>query len=203
MTHQEQSRTTSVKKQLFESFLDDEYREAFVSERVRSAIGLQIQAMRAQRDKMTQKQLGDMLGGKQQPWVSKLEDPEDGWLTVATLLDVAAAFKVDLEIKFRPFSSGLEALASPDPNYYVIPGFPQEKEAIEQSLSESQRASVSFYRPDELPRAADGGVTVYEVQSGGGASQLSRVVKKSGGQAQGGQVRLEGGRQQSVTTPAA
>jgi hypothetical protein len=39
-----------------------------------------------------------------QTWVSKLEDPNYGKLTISTLLKVASAFDVGLQIDFVPYS---------------------------------------------------------------------------------------------------
>ena len=42
-----------------------------------------------------------------QTWVSKLEDPNYGKLTISTLLKVASAFDVGLQIDFVPYSKVL------------------------------------------------------------------------------------------------
>src|SRR5208282_2060622 len=102
--------TTRAKRQLLDSLKDREYRSSFVCERVRSSVALQIRALREQRKKMTQAQLGDHIG-MAQTWVSKLENPDYGKMTVATLLRLATdAFDTDLEIKFRPFSETISSL---------------------------------------------------------------------------------------------
>ena len=102
----------------------------FVRERVKSSIPLQIRALREQRNQMTQKQLGDAIG-MAQTWISRLEDPEYGKMTVATLLRLAEAFDTDLEVKFRPFSRGLHDLSRQGPEYFIVPSFEQELPAME------------------------------------------------------------------------
>lgn len=119
------SRTTLTRLQILRSLKDREYRREFVAERVRSSIPLQIRALREQRNKMTQKQLAETLG-KAQAWISKLEDPEYGKVTVATLLELAHAFDTDLEIKFRPFSDLLKGIPQ-GTEYFKVPGFDDEK----------------------------------------------------------------------------
>lgn len=119
--------TISVKKQLLHSLRDVEYRRAFVSERVRSSIALQIRALRKQRGDMTQAQLGEKLG-MAQTWVSNLENPEYGKMTVATLLRLADAFDVDLEIKFRSFSAAVNTLSMQGADYFWVPSFADEYE---------------------------------------------------------------------------
>jgi transcriptional regulator with XRE-family HTH domain len=126
--------TILAKRQLFESLKDRSYRFAFVPERVRSSIALQIRALREQRNQMTQKQLGDALG-MAQTWVSKLENPEYGKMAVATLLRLAEAFDTDLEIKFRPFSQTIHTLPVQGPQYFKVPSFEEEKRQIEFDLA--------------------------------------------------------------------
>jgi hypothetical protein len=74
---------------------------------------------------MTQKQLGDALG-KAQTWISVLEDPEYGKMSVATLLSLAVAFDTDLEIKFRPFSKALHELTKQNATYFEVRSFAEE-----------------------------------------------------------------------------
>src|SRR5256885_1042650 len=100
--------TISARSQLLESLRDHEYRRHFVDERVRSSMALQIRALREQR-KMSQKELGQAID-MAQTWVSKLENPDYGKMSVSTLLRLAAAFDTDLEIKFRPFSMTIDRL---------------------------------------------------------------------------------------------
>lgn len=118
------SPTISVRLQLLASLMDDEYRNAFVQERVRSSVALQIRSLRDQR-KMTQQQLGDAIG-MAQTWVSKLENPEYGKMTVSTLLRLANEFDTDLEIKFRPFSRTIHDLPRQGPDYFQVRSFREE-----------------------------------------------------------------------------
>lgn len=138
---------TSVKRQIFESLKNPTYRSAFVNERVRSSVALQIRALREQRNGMTQKQLGDAVG-MAQTWVSKLENPDYGKMTVATLLRLAKAFDTDLEIKFRPFSETIDTLPAQGPEYFSVPNFAEEESNIEANLEResapiNQSASAS------------------------------------------------------------
>lgn len=142
--------TTSVRQQLLESFRDRNYRCAFVQERVRSSIALQIRALREQRNRMTQTQLGEKLG-MAQTWVSKLENPEYGKLTVATLLRLAEAFDTDLEIKFRPFSETLGSLPKQGPEYFRVASFQEEFEE-HAVLSQKDLARVLPFLVDDQQR---------------------------------------------------
>ncbi len=123
-TRAESAPTILARRQLLQSFRDEEYRRLFVEERVRASVALQIRALRQQRD-MTQAKLGLAIG-MAQTWVSKLEDPEYGKMTVATLLRLAGAFDADIEIKFRPFSRTLASLPAQGPDYFHVPTFEEE-----------------------------------------------------------------------------
>lgn len=81
---------------------DKEYRDLFVAEYTYERLPAKVHFLR-ERKEWTQKQLGDKAG-MAQPWVSKLENPNYGKLTIATLLKIAAAFDVALVIDFVPFS---------------------------------------------------------------------------------------------------
>jgi len=113
-----------VTEQLLASLRDREYRNAFVCERTRSSTALQIRALRAQRE-MTQKELGTAIGTAQ-AWVSKLENPNYGKMTMETLLRLANAFDTDLEIKFRPFSRIIRDIPDQGKEYFAVPGFEDE-----------------------------------------------------------------------------
>jgi transcriptional regulator with XRE-family HTH domain len=123
-TRAESAGTISARQQLLQSFRDPEYRHAFVNERTRASVALQIRALRQARN-MTQAALGNAIG-MAQTWVSKLENPDYGKMTVATLLRLAEAFDTDLEIKFRPFSRLLDALPTQTQEYFAVPGFDDE-----------------------------------------------------------------------------
>jgi transcriptional regulator with XRE-family HTH domain len=122
----ESAGTILARQQLLQSFRDPEYRHAFVNERLRASVALQIRALRHSRG-MTQKDLGEAIG-MAQTWVSMLENPDYGKVTVATLLRLAEAFDIDVEIKFRPFSRALETLPEQGPEYFSAPSFAEEFE---------------------------------------------------------------------------
>ena len=117
--------TTSARAQLLSSLRDAEYRHEFVKERVRSSVALQIRALRMQRDNMTQKQLGNAIG-MAQTWVSRLENPEYGKMSVATLLRLAEAIDTRLENESRPFSRTVDALSKQGSANYEVPSFEEE-----------------------------------------------------------------------------
>ena len=151
MSTQSESAPTTIAKQLLESWKDREYRAEFVRERVRASIALQIRALREQRNGMTQQQLGNAIG-MAQTWISRLEDPEYGKMTVATLLRLAGAFDTDLEVKFRPFSRALHELSKQGQEYFEVRGFEDELPELESSIA---RTSNYSRRLGDLTRAGN------------------------------------------------
>jgi transcriptional regulator with XRE-family HTH domain len=114
--------TTSVREQLLDSFRTSaEYRHAFVEEKIRSGLAVQIKAIREQRGE-SQTSFAHMLN-KSQSWVSRLEDPNAAIPTIPTLLIVARAFDVDLEVRFAPFSKLLDRLSALTPDSFPVPKF--------------------------------------------------------------------------------
>jgi transcriptional regulator with XRE-family HTH domain len=106
-----------------------EYRHAFVEEKVRTSIAAQIYAMRTRaKGGMTQPEFARRMG-KSQSWVSRLEDPNQPAPTIASLLKVAEAFDVDLEIRFGSFSTMLRRLDEMTPESLEAPSFTEELEA--------------------------------------------------------------------------
>lgn len=92
------SRTRTVRR-LLES---KTYRDAFVIEHVKNSVAFQIRTLREDRG-WTQDKLGEMAS-KPRNVISRLEDPNCGKFTLATLLEIASAFDVGLMVKFVPFS---------------------------------------------------------------------------------------------------
>jgi transcriptional regulator with XRE-family HTH domain len=93
---------TLVRQNLAAKFNDKAYRNAFVAEQIFSRLPLKIRCLREEQG-MTQRKLGD-VAGMAQTWVSKLEDPNYGKLTISTLLKLASALDVGLQIDFVPYS---------------------------------------------------------------------------------------------------
>ena len=105
--------------QLLGRFRDKEYRDLFVAEQIYSRLPLKIRSLREERQ-LTQKKLGEMATMKQ-TWVSKLEDPNYGKLTISTLLKVASALDVGLYIDFVPFSEVLNRTVRLSPESFSVP----------------------------------------------------------------------------------
>ena len=111
----------SPREQLIRKFSDKTYRDSFIAEHIYSRLPLKIRALRETRG-LSQKNLGERIGVAQ-TWVSKLEDPNYGKLTLSTLLRLASAFDVGLEIDFVPFSKVLNDALSLTPESWKVSSF--------------------------------------------------------------------------------
>ncbi len=122
--------SASFSKRLLDRLLGKKYRDAYVRENVRTGIAYQIRAMREQRDSMSQKLLGKLMG-KPQSVVSRLEDPDYGKLTLQTLFQVAAALDVALLVQFVTHSEFLRRTENVSPNALRVSAFdPRELDAL-------------------------------------------------------------------------
>jgi transcriptional regulator with XRE-family HTH domain len=136
----------NLRNQLLEKFSDKEYRDSFVQEFIFSRIPLKIRSMRDERV-MSQAALGEKAGIAQ-PWVSKLEDPSYGRLTLSTLLKIASAFDVALYVDFVPFSEILNRSCDLSEDGFTVPSFAQDTELVattpsDQSLGNALNKSGS------------------------------------------------------------
>jgi transcriptional regulator with XRE-family HTH domain len=116
--------TTSVFELLANKFSEKEYRDAFIAEQIFSRLPLKIRGIRESQE-LTQRQLGE-LAGMAQTWISKLEDPNYGKLTIATLLKIASAFDVGLQIDFVPFSRILNEAMRLSAKSFYVPSFAED-----------------------------------------------------------------------------
>jgi transcriptional regulator with XRE-family HTH domain len=101
-----------------------EYREAFVAEAIQSRITGQIAALR-DRAGWDYKAFAEKLN-KKLSWTYRLEDPNLPPPTISTLLDVAAAFDIGLDVRFCRFSELLHDVSSLSPESFAVPRFDEE-----------------------------------------------------------------------------
>ena len=117
------------KKKLIADLGNKEYREAFVAEHIYTGIPFQIKALRKQKQRnWTQEELGNRAKMFQER-IRVLENPDNESLTIKTLLKLASAFGVGLDVKFVPISElaewdlnlspdSLEAIGYDDDPYF-------------------------------------------------------------------------------------
>jgi len=124
-TEVESVNTSSIKQQMLNEFrCSKEYRHAFIDEAIRTRIAAQITALRNNRGwdyKMFAQELN-----KKVSWVYRLEDPNANAPTIPSLLEVASAFDIGLDVRFRPFSDLLDDVTTLKPGSFSVPSFGEE-----------------------------------------------------------------------------
>jgi transcriptional regulator with XRE-family HTH domain len=120
-----ESANTSVKQQMLENLqTGKEYRFAFVEEAIRARLTAQIRALRDQNG-WDYKRFSEEIG-KKVSWAYRLEDPNEVSPTIPTLLQVAQAFDVGLDVRFLSFSKLLEDVTTLREKSFKVPDFDEE-----------------------------------------------------------------------------
>jgi transcriptional regulator with XRE-family HTH domain len=112
-------------RQIQESLVTKEYREALAIEHVNTTLAIQIRKLRENRG-WTQNELAEHLG-KHQETVSQWENPDYGRHSMTTLKELAATFDVALLVKFVSFSELAKDMVSLSKTRLSPPSFNQEK----------------------------------------------------------------------------
>ena len=107
---------------------------------------------------MTQWELGKAMD-KSQSWITRLEDPNQPPPTIPSLLQVAEAFDIDLDIRFAPFSRFLNSVDQMNPDSSKVPGFEDEYGTPKQhAAAESAAAAIATllqHSADEVQKAME------------------------------------------------
>jgi transcriptional regulator with XRE-family HTH domain len=121
--------TTSTRwEQIARSLSDKDYRDLFAIEEINTGLPFQIRAMREARG-WSQKDLADRAGMTQEG-VSRLENPDDGKLTLTTLKRLASAFDVGLAVRFVPFSHLINEAVNCGPEDLAVPDYEHDAAAM-------------------------------------------------------------------------
>ncbi len=133
----------NTQSSLAEQLRNKEYRDAFVAAQIRVGLPMQCRALRESRE-WTQPHLAT-AAGMSQPRISEIERPGERKLNLETLLRLASAFDVALQVRFVPFSR----LADDDDrldldNFYVEPF---EEDIANLARLEEQMKSVTVLGP--------------------------------------------------------
>ncbi len=114
----------SISSNLVHELREKEYRDGYVAAQVAFGLPNQIRKLRTERN-MTQ---GDLarLADMAQPRICELENHGDRRVNLETLLRLAAAFDVALEVKFVPFGEFIEHSESFDPESFSVVSFDDE-----------------------------------------------------------------------------
>jgi transcriptional regulator with XRE-family HTH domain len=117
--------TSSIRQQMLQGLESGkEYRHGFVEEAVRTRIAAQIKTMRERR-KWDYKQFAQEID-KKVSWVYRLEDPNATRPTITTLLQVAEAFDIGIDVRFCSFSELLDDVTTLGPESFAVPSFIDE-----------------------------------------------------------------------------
>lgn len=103
-----------------------DYRRSFIEEKVRTQLAIQVKTIREQRN-MSRPTFASLLG-KAASWVFRLEDPNQAPPTIPSLINVADALDVDLDIRFRPFSELLNQIEAMSSESFKVDSFDEELE---------------------------------------------------------------------------
>ena len=130
----------NINSSLTRELREKRYRDAYVDSQIRIGLPFQIRALRKSRDKMTQAALAKEAE-MSQPRISEIESPGERNLNIDTLLRLASAFDVALEIRFVPFSALVARSESFDPEKFNVASFDDEIEALEEPDLPSARST--------------------------------------------------------------
>lgn len=132
---------------------DKDYRIEFMQEMVRGWVSHQIKTLREQRG-WTQQQLGEECD-KPQATIGRLESPSYGRWTTATLLELAVAYDVALQIRFIPWGEFLRW--SDDVSAAAMQVEPWSRSQVsEAAMAEGKRAAAVGQVVDETREPAYG-----------------------------------------------
>ena len=121
----------NIHSSLTRELREKQYRDGYVAAQIRIGLPFQTRALRKSRANMTQAALAK-AAGMSQPRISEIESPGERSLNIETLLRLASAFDVGLEIRFVPFGELVDRSESFDPETFTVPTFEDEIEALEQ-----------------------------------------------------------------------
>jgi transcriptional regulator with XRE-family HTH domain len=102
--------TSSWTSEFVDQLSDREFRHAYMADQVRTHIALAIRILREQEGReWSQAELGGRCN-KPQSWISRLEDPEYGKVSLQTLLEIAEAYDLPLLVQFPEWSDWLRRM---------------------------------------------------------------------------------------------
>jgi len=118
----------NINSSLIGELNDKAYRDAYVGSQIRMTLPLQIRGLRESL-KWTQSKLAKEAK-MAQPRISELESPGERRLTIETLLRLASAFDVALQVRFVPFGKLVDWSESLDLDNFSVQPFPNELEDL-------------------------------------------------------------------------
>jgi transcriptional regulator with XRE-family HTH domain len=171
----------NTKSSLVEQLRGKEYRDAFVASQIRIGLPMQCRALREGRA-LTQPQLAE-AAGMSQPRISEIERPGERKLNIDTLLRLASAFDVALQVRFVPFSKFVDDEDSIDlDNFYVNP-FDQDVAHISR-IEEQMKSVIQMDQSSAFKAAqkAEGQIVKKSALQGATAGGKRNVLEEQKGQ---------------------
>ena len=101
---------------------DRDYRQSYLKETVTSWVVHQIKQLRKDRD-WSQADLGERAGNKPQSTIARFESADYGNWSTASLLELADAFDVALDIRFVGWPAFVEKTGDTSPGAMSVPSF--------------------------------------------------------------------------------
>lgn len=127
-------------------------RDAYVRAEVSTFLAYQVRALRNQRG-WSQKELAEKINTKQS-FISKIEDPSYGKVSLKTLFDLSQAFDVGLQVKFISLVSMVKSTYFPKYSEKEVVPFDEESKLVSyytnkiesDIFSFEQSSLVSYYK---------------------------------------------------------
>jgi transcriptional regulator with XRE-family HTH domain len=131
----------NIHSSLIAELRDKSYRDAYVASRIKIGLPFQARALRKSRG-WTQEQLAEHAQ-MSQPRIAEIEKASERRFNLETLLRIASAFDVGLEVNFVPISEIVDDEDAFDPDNFSIPAFTQELSAAEENEKAEQDRTAS------------------------------------------------------------
>jgi transcriptional regulator with XRE-family HTH domain len=135
----------NINSSLTKELRTKEYRDGYVASQIRIGLPFQIRGLRKERN-LSQGELANK-SGMAQPRISEMEKPGERSLNIETLLRVASALDVALEIRFVPFSELVDRSEQFDPDNFHVPSFEAELAIQEKKAPAVPHESLSTTTP--------------------------------------------------------
>lgn len=122
------SKGGQTRDDLIKKLHSKKFRDAFVASRVSNTLALQIRVMRQERG-WSQAHLAKLLGTSQNA-VYRLESPQYGKPSLATLKRLASIFDVGLSVWFSPFSTLVDRAMNLSTDDLLVPTFDDDLRVV-------------------------------------------------------------------------
>ena len=131
---------------------DQEYRHSFLNDMVKAWIAHQLRALREQRG-LTQQDMGARCS-KPQSTIARLENPDYGGCTVNTLLGLAGAFDVALEVRFVSWPEFLDGTKDLSVGAMLVPSWSTDQfKGMKRENSQLGTSSANVVKIKEVGKA--------------------------------------------------